>query len=195
MRWVTLPQTHRSTCFFLILFCYTSSFFGLFEITLLVPGVRHLIKPVWQAGGVIGIFFMAATPVVVSFSCTAPVSLWSLLPRHAGDSYVSAGRFHWFRYGIAFPFMFFCLLPSMLNLCQKSGGWMTKMKVSVAFNWISPRRLSSFQMPIANVKRMGTHYPRGCLLRFVGCGICHDDFFTHGGFSAPRTTTITDIFR
>lgn len=126
-------NTWLNLFFFVLFVVFALSFFGLFEITLPGSWSTALDKKA-DKGGVIGIFFMAATLVVVSFSCTAGF-LGSLLPAlAAGDSYICPlAGFTGFGMGIAFPFMFFAFFPSMLNSLPKSGGWMTTFKVSVAF--------------------------------------------------------------
>jgi len=126
-------NTWLNLFFFLLFVVFALSFFGLFEITL--PGSwSNKLDQKADKGGVMGIFFMAATLVVVSFSCTAGF-LGSLLPALAsGSSYICPlAGFTGFGMGIAFPFMFFAFFPSWLNSLPKSGGWMTTFKVTVAF--------------------------------------------------------------
>lgn len=126
-------NTWLNIFFFLLFVVFALSFFGLFEITLPSSWGNKLDKQA-DKGGVGGIFFMAATLVVVSFSCTAGF-IGPLLPILAeGSSYLCPLMgFTGFGLGIALPFMLFAFFPSMLNSLPKSGGWMTTFKVSVAF--------------------------------------------------------------
>lgn len=126
-------NTWLNIFFFLLFVVFALSFFGLFEITLPNSWGNKLDQKA-DKGGVLGIFFMAATLVVISFSCTAGF-LGSLLAALAeGNSYLCPfAGFTGFGTGIALPFMIFAFFPSMLNSLPKSGGWMTTFKVTVAF--------------------------------------------------------------
>ena len=126
-------NTYLNIFFFLLFIVFALSFFGLFEITLPSSWGNKLDQKA-DKGGVIGIFFMAATLVVISFSCTAGF-LGTLLANLAeGNSYMCPlAGFTGFGTGIALPFMIFAFFPSMLNSLPKSGGWMNTFKVTVAF--------------------------------------------------------------
>lgn len=126
-------NTWLNIFFFILFVIFALSFFGLFEITLPNSWGNKLDQKA-DKGGVMGIFFMAATLVVISFSCTAGF-LGSLLAALAeGSSYLCPFMgFTGFGTGIALPFMVFAFFPSMLNSLPKSGGWMTTFKVTVAF--------------------------------------------------------------
>lgn len=126
-------NTWLNIFFFVLFVIFALSFFGLFEITLPNSWGNKLDQKA-DKGGVLGIFFMAATLVVISFSCTAGF-LGSLLAALAeGNSYLCPfAGFTGFGTGIALPFMIFAFFPSMLNSLPKSGGWMTTFKVTVAF--------------------------------------------------------------
>lgn len=134
------PETanHLSTewipnlIFFLVFIVFGLSFLGLFEITL--PG--SLINKVDQQaekGGLIGVFFMAFTLVLVSFSCTGPI-VGSLLVSSAGGEFLKpiAGMF---AFGLAFaiPFTVFAFFPNWLKSLPKSGGWLNTVKVVLGF--------------------------------------------------------------
>ncbi len=134
------PETanHLSTewipnlIFFLVFIVFGLSFLGLFEITL--PG--SLINKVDQQaekGGLIGVFFMAFTLVLVSFSCTGPI-VGSLLVSSAGGEFLKpiAGMF---AFGLAFaiPFTLFAFFPNWLKSLPKSGGWLNTVKVVLGF--------------------------------------------------------------
>ena len=119
--------------FFVLLIVFAISFFGVFEITL--PGsLSNKLDTNSERGGVIGIFFMAATLVVVSFSCTGPI-IGSVLVEAAtkgerlGPVIVMLG----FSLALALPFTLFALFPSALKSLPKSGGWLNSVKVVLGF--------------------------------------------------------------
>ena len=87
-----------------------------------------------NVGGIIGIFFMALTLAIVSFSCTGPI-LGSLLAgslSSGGAMQLTLGMAG-FGLSLALPFVLFALFPSWLNSLPKSGGWMTTAKVFLGF--------------------------------------------------------------
>lgn len=118
--------------FFLICIVFAVSFFGLFEITL-PSGFINAMDKRSEQGGLIGIFFMAFTLALVSFSCTGPI-VGTLLVEAAGGSYLrpilGMGA-----YSLAFaiPFGLFALFPSWLSGLPKSGGWLNSVKVVLGF--------------------------------------------------------------
>jgi thiol:disulfide interchange protein DsbD len=119
--------------FFLIFVAFAISFLGAFEITL--PN-KWLNKSDEMAGkrGFIGIFFMAFTLALVSFSCTGPI-IGSLLVEAAIKGSVAgpaAGMFG-FALALSIPFMLFATFPSMLKKLPKSGSWLGKVKVILGF--------------------------------------------------------------
>ncbi|WP_242916134.1 cytochrome c biogenesis protein CcdA [Pontibacter liquoris] len=118
--------------FFLVFVVFAMSFFGLFEITL--PS-SFLTKVDAQAdrGGWVGIFFMAFTLVLVSFSCTGPI-VGSILVASAGGETLRpiAGMFG-FSLAFALPFTLFAIFPSWLSSLPKSGGWLNSVKVVLGF--------------------------------------------------------------
>lgn len=126
-------NTWLNIFFFILFVIFALSFFGLFEITLPSSWGNKLDQKA-DKGGVLGIFFMAATLVVISFSCTAGFLGTLLATLAEGSSYLCPFMgFTGFGTGIALPFMVFAFFPSMLNSLPKSGGWMTTFKVTVAF--------------------------------------------------------------
>jgi len=126
-------NTWLNLFFFILFIVFALSFFGLFEITLPSSWGNKLDAKA-DKGGVIGIFFMAATLVVISFSCTAGFLGTLLAALAEGNSYLCPlAGFTGFGTGIALPFMIFAFFPSMLNSLPKSGGWMNTFKVSIAF--------------------------------------------------------------
>ena len=134
------PETanHLSTewipnlIFFAVFVVFGLSFLGLFEITL--PG-RFINKVDSQAekGGLIGVFFMAFTLVLVSFSCTGPL-VGSILVSSAGGEFLKpiVGMFA-FSLAFAIPFTLFAFFPGWLNSLPKSGGWLNSVKVVLGF--------------------------------------------------------------
>ena len=120
--------------FFAILVFFAFSFFGYYEITL-PSSWGSKMDSASDAGGMIGIFFMAATLAIVSFSCTGPI-LGSLLAgsltADGGAIQLTAGM-SGFGLALALPFALFALFPSWLNSLPKSGGWLNTTKVVLGF--------------------------------------------------------------
>tara|TARA_R110000868_G_scaffold145181_2_gene365174 strand:- start:84726 stop:86693 length:1968 start_codon:yes stop_codon:yes gene_type:complete len=122
--------------FFLIFVFFAFSFFGYYELTLPSSWANKMDNASSKAGGIIGIFFMAVTLAIVSFSCTGPI-LGGLLGSTAlaeGDvaTNLSTGMLG-FGVALALPFALFALFPAWLNSLPKSGGWMTTVKVILGF--------------------------------------------------------------
>jgi len=120
--------------FFFIFIFFAGSFFGFYELTL-PSSWGNKADTVSGSGGLIGIFFMALTLAIVSFSCTGPI-LGSLLvgslTADGGATQLSAGMVG-FGAALALPFTLFALFPSWLNSLPKSGGWLTTVKVVLGF--------------------------------------------------------------
>lgn len=120
--------------FFAIFIVFSLSFFGLFEITL-PSSVANSADAKSGIGGVAGIFFMALTLALVSFSCTGPI-LGSLLAgslsTNGGAMQLTAGM-GGFGLALALPFALFALFPGWLNSLPKSGGWLTSVKIVLGF--------------------------------------------------------------
>jgi thiol:disulfide interchange protein len=118
--------------FFVVFVVFALSFFGLFEITLPSSWVNKADKQA-DKGGLIGIFFMAFTLVLVSFSCTGPL-VGSLLVESAGGQILKP-ILGMFAFGLAFaiPFTLFAIFPEWLNSLPKSGGWLNSVKVVLGF--------------------------------------------------------------
>ncbi|MDO3643769.1 protein-disulfide reductase DsbD [Mucilaginibacter sp. L3T2-6] len=119
--------------FFLLLIVFGISFLGAFEINL-PSSLANKLDQNSEKGGIIGIFFMAATLVVVSFSCTGPL-VGSLLAAAAtkGDRLAPAMGMFGFSLALALPFTLFALFPSALKSLPKSGGWLNSIKVVLGF--------------------------------------------------------------
>ncbi|WP_346345160.1 cytochrome c biogenesis protein CcdA [Mucilaginibacter sp. dw_454] len=119
--------------FFLLLVVFGISFLGAFEITL-PSSLGNKLDANADKGGIAGIFFMAATLVVVSFSCTGPI-IGTLLVEAAskGDRLGPAIGMLGFSAALALPFTAFALFPSALKSLPKSGGWLNTVKVCLGF--------------------------------------------------------------
>jgi thiol:disulfide interchange protein DsbD len=119
--------------FFLLLVVFGISFLGAFEITL-PSSLANKLDENSDKRGIIGIFFMASTLVVVSFSCTGPI-IGSLLVDAAskGERLGPAIGMFGFSFALALPFTLFALFPSLLKSLPKSGGWLNSVKVMLGF--------------------------------------------------------------
>ena len=118
--------------FFVVFMVFAASFFGAFEITL----------PSWlvnksdansEKGGLAGIFFMALTLVLVSFSCTGPIIGSVLIKSTAGEFWEPIITMLAFSTTFALPFTLFAFFPSVLKKLPKSGGWLNSVKVVLGF--------------------------------------------------------------
>ena len=121
--------------FFLIFLFFAFSFFGYYELTLPSSWANRLDFASNKTGGIIGIFLMALTLAIVSFSCTGPI-LGSLLAGSLssteGATQLSMGMTG-FGLALALPFGLFALFPNLLQSLPKSGGWMNTLKVVLGF--------------------------------------------------------------
>ena len=118
--------------FFIVFMVFAASFFGAFEITL----------PSWlvnksdansEKGGIAGIFFMALTLVLVSFSCTGPIVGSVLIKSTSGEFWSPIITMLAFSTTFALPFTLFAFFPSVLKKLPKSGGWLNSVKVVLGF--------------------------------------------------------------
>ena len=118
--------------FTLVFLIFALSFFGLFEINLPSSLVNKIDRKADRAG-LIGIFFMALTLVLVSFSCTGPI-VGSILVESAGGQVLKPilGMFG-FSLAFAIPFTLFAIFPEWLSTLPKSGGWLNSVKVLLGF--------------------------------------------------------------
>ncbi|MDX5436724.1 MAG: thioredoxin family protein, partial [Pontibacter sp.] len=117
---------------FLIFLVFAMSFFGMFEITLPSSWLTKVDSKADQ-GGWLGVFFMAFTLALVSFSCTGPI-VGSILVASAGGETLRpiVGMFG-FSLAFALPFTLFAVFPSWLSGLPKSGGWLNSVKVVLGF--------------------------------------------------------------
>ncbi len=114
--------------FFVVFMIFAASFFGAFEITLPSKLVNKSDQGA-DKGGLLGIFFMALTLVLVSFSCTGPIVGTVLIKSTSGEFWspiVTMGAF-------ALPFTLLAWFPSVLKNLPKSGGWLNSVKVVLGF--------------------------------------------------------------
>jgi thiol:disulfide interchange protein len=119
--------------FFLLLVAFAASFLGAFEITLPSKWVNKMDQES-DRKGLAGIFFMAATLSLVSFSCTGPI-IGTLLVQAATTGALlgpAVGMFG-FSLALALPFTLFAMFPSWMNALPKSGGWLNSVKVTLGF--------------------------------------------------------------
>ncbi|SNZ00118.1 protein-disulfide reductase DsbD family protein [Flagellimonas pacifica] len=122
--------------FFVIFVFFAFSFFGYYELTLPSSWANKMDAASSKVGGGLGIFFMALTLAIVSFSCTGPILGGLLGSTTLAEGNVaanlSAGMVG-FGFALALPFALFALFPTWLNSLPKSGGWMTTVKVVLGF--------------------------------------------------------------
>jgi thiol:disulfide interchange protein DsbD len=117
---------------FIVFIIFALSFFGLFEINAPYKLVNKVDQQA-EKGGLIGVFFMAFTLVLISFSCTVPI-VGSVLALSAGGQILKP-ILMMFSYSLAFslPFTFFAFFPEMIKSMPKSGGWLNAVKVTLGF--------------------------------------------------------------
>jgi thiol:disulfide interchange protein len=119
--------------FFLLLIVFGISFLGAFELTL-PSSLANKLDQNSDKGGLAGIFFMAATLAVVSFSCTGPIIGWLLVEATSkGERLAPIMGMMGFSTALAIPFTLFALFPSLLKSLPKSGGWLNSVKVVLGF--------------------------------------------------------------
>lgn len=118
--------------FFLVFMVFAASFFGAFEITMPSWMVNKTDSKA-DSKGLAGIFFMALTLVLVSFSCTGPIVGSVLIKSTAGEFWSPIVTMLAFSVAFALPFTLFAIFPSMLKKLPKSGGWLNSVKVVLGF--------------------------------------------------------------
>lgn len=122
--------------FFLVFVFFAFSFFGYYELTLPSSWANKMDAASTKVGGGIGIFFMAVTLAIVSFSCTGPIlgGLLGSTVLEEGDVAMNLSMgMTGFGLALALPFALFALFPAWLNSLPKSGGWMNTVKVVLGF--------------------------------------------------------------
>ncbi|MCB9231362.1 MAG: thioredoxin family protein [Bacteroidia bacterium] len=118
--------------FFTLLFVFALSFFGMFEITLPSSWANKMDQKS-DRGGLLGIFFMALTLAVVSFSCTGPLVGTALIEAADGSLWGPTVSMLGFSSALAIPFALFAIFPGWMNSMPKSGGWLNSVKVVLGF--------------------------------------------------------------
>jgi thiol:disulfide interchange protein DsbD len=120
--------------FFGLLVLFAISFFGAFELTLPASWTTKLDAKADSTAGFISILFMAFTLVLVSFSCTGPI-IGTLLVQVSSTGSILAPAVGMFGFAVALsiPFSLFALFPSWLKNLPRSGGWLNRVKVVLAF--------------------------------------------------------------
>lgn len=120
--------------FALLLIIFAASFFGAFELTLPASWSNKIDQKSERTTGLLSIFLMAFTLVLVSFSCTGPIIGFLLVAVSTQGNILgpTLGMLG-FSIGLAIPFALFALFPSLLKSAPKSGGWMNTIKVVLGF--------------------------------------------------------------
>ena len=120
--------------FFLMLLAFGASFLGGFEITLPSSWNNAVDRKASSTSGLLSIFLMAFTLVLVSFSCTGPIIGFLLVEMGTSGSIIApaVGMFG-FALALALPFTLFAFFPSWLKSAPKSGNWMNRIKVTLGF--------------------------------------------------------------
>ena len=125
---------YLNVLFFFVFLVFAFSFFGYFELTLPSSWTSKSASQESKTG-FIGIFFMALTLAIVSFSCTGPILGTLLAGSLSGDSgawELTAGM-GGFGLALGLPFALFAMFPNVLNKLPKSGGWLNTIKVTLGF--------------------------------------------------------------
>ena len=118
--------------FFLVFMVFAASFFGAFEITLPSKWTNSADSKS-DRKGLAGVFFLALTLVLVSFSCTGPIVGTVLIKSTQGEFWAPMVTMLAFSVAFALPFTIFALFPSLLKKLPKSGGWLNSVKVVLGF--------------------------------------------------------------
>ncbi|HQW84901.1 MAG TPA: cytochrome c biogenesis protein CcdA [Ferruginibacter sp.] len=118
--------------FFVVFIVFALSFFGLYEITL-PAAFSGKADAKASTTNVVGIFFMALTLAIVSFSCTGPILGSLLVGSLTGGAVQLTVGMGGFGLALALPFALFALFPNWLNSLPKSGGWLNAVKVVLGF--------------------------------------------------------------
>ncbi|MDG1158678.1 MAG: protein-disulfide reductase DsbD family protein [Flavobacteriales bacterium] len=118
--------------FFVVFVVFAISFFGFFEIQL-PTGMVNKIDNASNVGGLIGIFLMALTLALVSFSCTGPILGTVLGNALKNGPWPITAAMSGFGIALGLPFAIFAMFPSMMKSLPKSGGWLNSVKVVLGF--------------------------------------------------------------
>lgn len=118
--------------FFIVFMVFAASFFGAFEIVLPSSWTNNADRNS-DRKGLAGVFFLALTLVLVSFSCTGPIVGTVLIKSTRGEFWEPMVTMLAFSVAFALPFTLFSLFPSLLKKLPKSGGWLNSVKVTLGF--------------------------------------------------------------
>ncbi|MBR2025870.1 MAG: thioredoxin family protein [Alistipes sp.] len=118
--------------FFIVFMIFAASFFGAFEITM-PSALVNKSDAQSDRGGIGGIFFMALTLVLVSFSCTGPIVGSVLIKSTSGEVWSPIVTMLAFSTAFALPFTIFAFFPSLLKKLPRGGGWLNSVKVVLGF--------------------------------------------------------------
>ena len=118
--------------FFVIFMLFAASFFGAFEITLPSSWTTKADSKS-DKGGLLGVFFLALTLVLVSFSCTGPIVGTVLIKSTQGEFWTPMVTMLAFSVAFALPFALLAFFPSVLKKLPRSGGWLNSVKVVLGF--------------------------------------------------------------
>lgn len=121
-----------NTIFFAVFMAFAASFFGAFEITLPAKWTNAADKNS-DRKGLLGVFFIALTLVLVSFSCTGPIVGTVLIKSTEGEFWTPMVTMLVFSIAFALPFTILALFPALLKSLPKSGGWLNSVKVVLGF--------------------------------------------------------------
>ena len=124
-------NVYLNTAFFFIFIFFAFSFFGYYEITL--PGGLANSANAKQGSDALGVFFMALTLTIVSFSCTGPILGTLLVGTATAGAWPLTAGLAGFGAALGLPFALFALFPQWLNSLPKSGGWLNTVKVVLGF--------------------------------------------------------------
>lgn len=115
-----------------IFLVFALSFFGLFEITAPYKLVNKIDQQA-ERGGLTGVFFMAFTLVLISFSCTVPIVGTVLTLSAGGEILKPVLMMFTYSFAFALPFTFFAFFPELIKSLPKSGGWLNSVKITLGF--------------------------------------------------------------
>ena len=118
--------------FFAVFLFFAGSFFGFYELTL-PESWSNRASQAEGTGGTVGIFFMALTLALVSFSCTGPILGSLLVEAVSGGAWPLTVGMAGFGVALGLPFALFAAFPGFLNSMPKSGGWLNSVKVVLGF--------------------------------------------------------------
>lgn len=125
-------NVYLNIIFFLVFMFFAGSFFGFYELTLPESWSNRASKAE-GSGGIIGIFFMALTLALVSFSCTGPILGSLLVETLSGGAWPLTAGMAGFGVALGLPFALFAAFPGFLQSMPKSGGWLNSVKVVLGF--------------------------------------------------------------